>query len=67
MMTGKTYLDGIDIYTTFGIYVTEGGYNGLATYPPLKKPEINDWQEYNGIEVDLTAPELDTREFQINF
>ena len=66
-MIGKTYIDGIDIYSAYGIFITKGGYNGLITFPPLKKPDLNDWQEEDGIEVDLTNPKLDTKEFSITF
>ncbi len=66
-MTGQATIDGADLYTTYGITITENGYNGLVAYASMKKPEFNDWQEENGIEVDLTAPKLDTREFSISF
>lgn len=66
-MTGKTYIDSKDIWTTYGAYVTEGGYDGLAGFAPLKAVESNDWQEEDGIEADLSAPELDTRSLSISF
>lgn len=66
-MIGKTYIDGIDIYSTYGVFITRGGYNGLVTFPPLKKPDVNDWQEESGVEVDLTDLKLDTKEFSISF
>lgn len=67
MMTGQLYIDGLDAYISFGAYVTEGGFNDLATFPPLKTPPSNDWQEEDGIEVDLSAPRLDTREVTMKF
>ena len=66
-MIGQIYIDGIDIYATFGIFINEGGYDGVVTFPPLKKPESNDWQEEDGEDVDLSAPTLDSREFSITF
>ena len=66
-MTGKLYIDGVDIYLLYGIFVTQNGYNELIAYPPLKTVESNDWQEDDGIEVDLSAPALDTRELTIRF
>ena len=36
-------------------------------YPSLKTPDQNDWQEEDGVEVDLSAPVLDTREVRLSF
>lgn len=65
MMRGRLYIDGYDAYLTYGVYVVEGGYNDLVTLPPLKVPTINDWQEEDGIEVDLSAPVLDTKDVSL--
>lgn len=65
MMTGRLYIDGKDVYTEYGVYVVKGGWNELIAYPPLKTVESNDWQEMDGIEADLSAPVLDTREIQL--
>lgn len=67
MMTGRLYIDGYDAYLAYGVYVIEGGYNDLVKYHPLKNPTINDWQEEDGIEADLSAPVLDTKEVQVKF
>ena len=67
MMTGRLYIDGKDIYTDFGLVVLEGGYNDLVAFPPLKTVQSNDWQEEDGIEADLSAPVLNTREVSIKF
>ena len=67
MMTGKTFIGGTDIYTAFGAFVTDGGYEDLAQFPPLKAVESNDWFEDDGIEADLSEPVLDTRNVSISF
>ena len=67
MKTGALYVDGYDVYKQFGMYVVEGGYNELVAFPPLKDVEKNDWQEEDGIEADLSAPVLNTREVSIKF
>lgn len=67
MMTGKTFIDGVDIYTAYGAFVTEGGYNGLVQFPSLKAVEYNDWYEEDGIEADLSAPVLDTKNVSVSF
>ena len=64
-MTGRLYIDGKDIYAEYGVYVVQGGWNELISYPPLKPIDSNDWQEEDGIEADLSAPVLDTREIQL--
>lgn len=64
-MKGRLYIDGNDAYTEYGVYVVKGGWNELIAYPPLKSVESNDWQEMDGIEADLSAPMLDTREIQL--
>nr|DAP49967.1 MAG TPA: hypothetical protein [Caudoviricetes sp.] len=64
-MKGRLYIDGRDAYAEFGVYVIQGGWNELIAYPPLKAVESNDWQEEDGIEADLSAPVLDTREVSL--
>jgi hypothetical protein len=66
-MTGTLYIDGKDAYALYGVFVTEDGYTELPAYPPLRKVESNDWAEEDGIEPDLSAPALDTRELSIQF
>lgn len=66
-MTGKLYIDGKDAYTEYGVFVQEGGYNELVAYPPLKSVTYNDWHEIDGIEPDLSALVLNTKELSIKF
>lgn len=66
-MKGRLYIDGIDAYTSFGIWITEGGYNDLLSFPDLSDPEKNDWMEEDGVEVDLEAPTLKYKEVSITF
>ena len=65
MMKGRLYIDGNDAYKQYGVYVVQGGWNELISYPSLKAVESNDWQEEDGTEADLSAPVLDTREIQL--
>ena len=65
-MTGQLLIDGVDAYTSFGVYVERQGWNGLLSFPPLKEPDKNEWQEYDGREVDLSDPVLNTREIQMS-
>lgn len=61
-MTGRLFIDGHDAYSQWGVYVVNDGWNELIAYPPLKAVESNDWQEYDGIEADLSDPKLNTKE-----
>lgn len=67
MMSGRLYIDGRDIYRLYGMYVSENGWNELVAMPPLKSVESNDWNEYDGIEADLSLPVLNTREATVTF
>lgn len=42
-------------------------YKGVVQYPPLKKIESNDWAEEHGLEVELSAPKLEKRTFEVSF
>lgn len=67
MKTGSLYVDGFDVYGQFGLYVVAGGWNELVAMPPLKTVKANDWQEDDGIEADLSAPVLNSREVSVKF
>lgn len=67
MMTGKTYMDGLDIFDEYQIFITTGGYNSLISFPPTKPARTNDWPEYDGIEVDLSDQILDSKKLLIAF
>lgn len=66
-MTGDTIINGTDIYTTYGAFVSLGGYNSLVEWPASKSVAYNDWQEEDGIEADLSALKLDSHEFEMSF
>lgn len=67
-MKNNLYIDGTDAFTRFGVFIAEGGHNEVVAFPALKAPEVsNDWAEYDGIEVDLSDPKLDLKEFEIKF
>lgn len=64
---GKLYIDGVDAFVGYGIFVEKGGYKGVVQMPSFKKLDTTEWAEFDGIEVDLLSPILDTRQFQIQF
>lgn len=66
MLEGRLIIDGKDIWTTYGAFVTNDGWTQVAQMPALKKLDSNDWQEENGTEYDLSAPVLDKRELSLS-
>ena len=66
-MVERLYVDEKDAYANYGICIAENGYDGIIGYPPLKKVNANDWEDEDGIDVDLSSPALDTRNFPIQF
>lgn len=67
MMNGTFYIDGIDAFAIYGVFVAWEGYKGIISRPQFKTIDTNDWPEIDGIETDLINPVLNTREFTINF
>ena len=64
---GCLFIDGVDVYERYGVYVIDGGWDGLIAFPPLKTVPSNDWQEEDGLECDLSAPVLNTRDVTLKF
>lgn len=60
-------IDGINILSTYGCFLGQGAYGPLASAPALKPFETNDWPDEDGIEPDLSAPVLDSRELSLPF
>ena len=67
MITGIVIADGVDLKSTFGAYVADGGYVDVPCFAKMKEPEINDWYEESGIEVDLSSVFLESSEIVLNF
>lgn len=66
MITGRIIADGVDLKSTYGAYVVEGGYVDIPCFPEIKQPEMNDWYEYNGIEIDLSSPHFKSHEISLS-
>lgn len=66
-MKGKFYINGVDAYVRYGVFVQQYGYKDLVQYPALKSVDSNSWPEEDGVEVDLSDPKLDTKQFNISF
>ncbi|MCE5320096.1 MAG: hypothetical protein LLF93_03225 [Bacteroidales bacterium] len=66
-MTGQLKIDGADAYSTYGVFLTGDSYAQALTWASLKELLISDWPDQNGIDVDLSAPVLDTRNLTLSF
>ena len=66
-MTGDTIINGTDIYATYGAFVHLDGYKGLVEWPASKSVEYNDWQEIDGIDVDLSSLHFESKTFPLTF
>ncbi len=66
-MIGQCYIDGRDIYSDFGVIITDGGYDDFFKLPGMVEPDRNDWAEHDGLEVDLSTPQLQPREIAVSF
>ncbi|MEX6691267.1 hypothetical protein QTN47_27405 [Danxiaibacter flavus] len=60
----KIYLDGIDIQTVFGISI-ESGTDDFLKYPAKKDSITHDWQDANGLDVDLTKMFFNARNISL--
>lgn len=62
---GTLTMDGEDIFEKYGVVVSDGGLASLVQWPQLKAVESNDWFEEDGLEADLSAPRLASRDVEI--
>lgn len=66
-MIGKLFIDGVDAFVKYGIFVERYGYKSLLQAPTFKSIDETEWPEHNGVEVDLINPILDGRTISIPF
>lgn len=66
-MIAHVYIDGIDIKEVYGLTIASSSYANMITWAPLKKVEVVDWHEIDGVDPDLSSPVLDTRKCNIRF
>ena len=66
-MGGKFLIDGNDAFVLYGVFVKQGGFNGVLSFPPFKKLDENEWAEEDGSEVDTSDAVLDKHTFDVAF
>lgn len=67
MITGKMFIDDVDVKSTYGAYIVDGGYDDVPAFPALKSPERNEWFESNSVEVDLSDPCVESQKISFVF
>lgn len=66
-MKGELFIDGVDVYTTYGVSLANVAYEDVVCLPHLKPVPYNDWHEKNGIEPDLSAPVIAAKNITLKF
>lgn len=64
---GKVYIDNADVFSTYGAMLADGCYQSILAWPAAKTPEMNDWAEYDGVEIDFATYHLNTRTVTLVF
>lgn len=60
-------INGVDIAAVYGAYSLNGQMNRVLSFPSLKEPDKTDWFEDDGVEMDLSNPVFDVREFDLHY
>ena len=66
-MVKNLYIDSVDVRGVYGVWIVRGGYDELFSFPSTKSPDVNDWPEHNGLEVDSSIPVLEPWEVSVDF
>lgn len=61
---GQHYINGRDLWTTYGIIVSEGS-NQFLEFPKRKDSITHDWGDADGVDVDLSSPKFQSRDIQL--
>lgn len=63
-MAERLYIDGVDVFATFGAYPTE--VSGLLTWATFKTIQTTDWPDEDGVEASLSNPKLNAASHTLN-
>lgn len=53
MLSGRHFMDGIDLYLTYGIFI-ESGIDDFLKFPARKEGITHDWKDSDGVDTDLS-------------
>lgn len=65
-LSGKWFIDGIDLWTTYSMVLNDGSADFLK-YPPKKASTEHDWEDSHGVDVDLSRIFFGKREGVLRF
>lgn len=66
-LSGRYIIDGVDIWSAYGVVVVEGGYDQIFELPNVKQPDSYDWAEFDYSEVDFSNPALEPQRYSVKF
>jgi len=66
-MSGKILMDGVDVYTTYGVFAIRGSLDDLVKIPSLKVPSTFDWVTSDGDDVDLRNRKVAGSDISLTF
>ena len=64
-VSGYAWIDGIDLWTAFGLFIEKGSADFLR-HPPKKDSITHDWMDSHGIDVDLSRYFFKERQGALN-
>jgi hypothetical protein len=67
MQSNLLLIDGVDVFTHYGAYLSDGQLASLLELPKLKTPTSTEWADQDGEEYDLATPLLDSRTLSLKF
>lgn len=65
-LSGLWFIDGIDLWTKFSLALEEGSADFLK-FPPKKASTEHDWEDSNGVDIDLSRFFFQQREGVLQF
>lgn len=65
-MAGELLVNGTDLYTEFGTYLTDGSLRDLLSFPESKAVETESYREQNGLKADLSSLKLKNKNISLS-
>lgn len=66
MALGSCKIDGTNL-ATLGIFIERGGSDDFLSFPDRRTPDQNDWEEHDGLDVDLSDCFFDAKRVKVNY
>jgi hypothetical protein len=66
-MAANVLIDQHDIYAEYGVILLRGSYDGLLQPPKRKTSLSNNWQDEDGLDIDLTEPHWEEKDVDLKF